>query len=149
MRYLCVVLVHVLVLKITVIWLSVWRKIIGTNEWSLTWQYKLFLNRVKVAGTLWRTLRETRSQTRVDDSLYRDAVCFHNPPNSDTDYRIFNVRSWSFNALVRTWGQGDPTANQQNFFDAKNTVIAQLCILYSRIPMRATCIDAYHEIRLT
>ena len=22
--------------------------------------------------------------------------CFHNPPNSDTDYRIFNMRMWSF-----------------------------------------------------
>ena len=22
--------------------------------------------------------------------------CFHNPPNSDTEYRIFNVRTWSF-----------------------------------------------------
>ena len=22
--------------------------------------------------------------------------CFHNPPNSDMDYRVFNVRMWSF-----------------------------------------------------
>ena len=23
-------------------------------------------------------------------------LCFHNPPNSDMDYRIFYVRTWSF-----------------------------------------------------
>ena len=29
-------------------------------------------------------------------------VCFNNPPNSDMDYRIFNVRTWTFSACVYT-----------------------------------------------
>ena len=30
--------------------------------------------------------------------------CFHNPPNSDTDHRIFNMHMWSFCMPIHTGG---------------------------------------------
>ena len=30
-------------------------------------------------------------------------LCFHNPPNSDMDYGVFNVCVWSFCMCVHTW----------------------------------------------
>ena len=51
--------------------------------------------------------------------------CFHNPPNSDMDYRIFNVRTWSFLCvrILYTRGLGTPTASQHNIFDSKKITI--------------------------
>ena len=49
--------------------------------------------------------------------------CFRNPPNSDMDHRIFNVRrpTWSFlcAACVYTGGLGTPTTSQHNIFDSE------------------------------
>ena len=47
--------------------------------------------------------------------------CIHNPPNSDMDYWIFNVRTWSFVcARMHTGGLGTPTVSQHNLFDSEN-----------------------------
>ena len=45
-------------------------------------------------------------------------LCFHNPPNSDIDYRIFNVRTWSFLLRVHGGWACTPTS-QDNIFDWK------------------------------
>ena len=41
--------------------------------------------------------------------------CFHSPPNSDMDYRIFNVHMWSFCMCIHT---GEPwfITHQKDFF---------------------------------
>ena len=44
--------------------------------------------------------------------------CFRNPPNSDMEYMIFNVRVRDHsNACVCTRGMGTPTVSQFNVFD--------------------------------
>ena len=47
--------------------------------------------------------------------------CFHNPPHSDMDYRIFNVRTWYFlcHAYTCTRELGTPTTSQHNIFDSE------------------------------
>ena len=47
--------------------------------------------------------------------------CFHNPLNSDMDYRIFNVHTWSFGCvrMHRAGGLGTPTVSQHNLFDSE------------------------------
>ena len=45
--------------------------------------------------------------------------CFRNPPKSDIDYRIFNIRDHSHYACVYTRGFGTPTASQHNMFDSE------------------------------
>ena len=43
--------------------------------------------------------------------------CFHNPPNFDTDYRIFNVHTGSFLCMhIYTRGLGTQTASQHAIF---------------------------------
>ena len=46
---------------------------------------------------------------------------FRNPTNSDMDYRIFNVRTWSDHlyVCVYTWGLGTLTTSQHNILDWK------------------------------
>ena len=44
---------------------------------------------------------------------------FHNLPKSDMDYRIFNVRTWSFVCVRIHTGLGTPTASQHYLFDLK------------------------------
>ena len=55
---------------------------------------------------------------------------FHNPRNSDMDYRIFNVRSVRdhFCACTYTRGLGTPTASQHFFFTWKNSLFLVLLI---------------------
>ena len=56
--------------------------------------------------------------------------CFHNPPNSDMDYRIFTgVRTWSFvRVRIHTGGLGTPTASQHNPIDSVGKT--ESCVLY-------------------
>ena len=45
-------------------------------------------------------------------------LCFRNPQSSDMDYRIFNVRTWSWLVHVYTHGDfGAPTASQHHILD--------------------------------
>ena len=41
--------------------------------------------------------------------------CFRNPPNSDMDYRIFNVRTWSFLCVHIHTGFGHTDESAQHF----------------------------------
>ena len=50
--------------------------------------------------------------------------CFRNPPNSDMNYRILNVRTWSF---LYTRGLGTPTDSQHNIFNSEKTHKFSLC----------------------
>ena len=49
------------------------------------------------------------------------SVYFHNPPNSDMDYKINNRRIWSFNTWMCAWGQGSPKAGQNIIFDTEKS----------------------------
>ena len=51
--------------------------------------------------------------------------CLCNPPNSDMDYRICSVRTWSFFCVTcaYTRGLGIPTASQHNIFDSEKLTI--------------------------
>ena len=40
--------------------------------------------------------------------------CFHNPPNSDTDYRLCNVRAWSFVGVRIHTGDGHTFLTRTN-----------------------------------
>ena len=55
-------------------------------------------------------------------------LCFRNPLNSDVDYRIFNVCTWSFlYAIYNTLGLGTLTTSQHNMLTEKlNTVYRQV-----------------------
>ena len=54
--------------------------------------------------------------------------CFHNPPNSDMDYIICTVRTWSFSFVrIKTPGLGTPTASQHNIFNSENSIQFFLC----------------------
>ena len=53
-------------------------------------------------------------------------LCFHNPPNSDMDYSIFNRRTWSFLNLMHAYTHGGGhTDNQsaQHFDSEKLSII--------------------------
>ena len=55
--------------------------------------------------------------------------CFHNPPNSDIDYRIFNMRMWSFLCVhIHTGGLGTLTASLHNILTRKNSHKFFLCL---------------------
>ena len=52
--------------------------------------------------------------------------CFHNPPNSDMDYRSFNVHTYMvvrMRAYTHWGGWGTPTASQHNLFDSENPTV--------------------------
>ena len=51
--------------------------------------------------------------------LFTACLCFRNPPSSNKDYRIFNVRIWSFLCVRMHTGVGTPTASQQNILDSE------------------------------
>ena len=51
--------------------------------------------------------------------------CFRNPPNSDLDYMIFNVRTRS---LLCVLGLGTPTGSQHNIFDSEKVTICRVLL---------------------
>ena len=53
----------------------------------------------------------SRDPTLINYNVHAGCFRVRNPPNSDMDYRIFNVR-------IRT-GLGTPTASQHNIFDSE------------------------------
>ena len=57
-------------------------------------------------------------------------LCFHNPPNSNMDYRIFKVCTWPFvswYACIYTRGLGTLTASQHSLFDLEKLKV--FCVL--------------------
>ena len=62
---------------------------------------------------------DSRNPTLINYKVHAGWVCscFRDPPNSDMDYRIINVRAWSF---VCTRGLGTPTAH--HFWLGKTSV---------------------------
>ena len=54
--------------------------------------------------------------------------CFRTPPNSDVDYRIFNVRTWSFKRGIHT-GVGHTDKSAQHFVDSEKNHYVFLVLL--------------------
>ena len=62
---------------------------------------------------------ESRYLTLIMYTVHAGSSRFRNPPNSDVDDRIFNVRAWSFLCSACTHGGwATPTASQHNMFDS-------------------------------
>ena len=56
----------------------------------------------------------------VDWVLRTNYLSIRNPPNSDMDYKMFIMRTWSFLYMnIYTWGLGTQTMSQHNIFDWK------------------------------
>ena len=49
-----------------------------------------------VGHLTWVMLQQLQDQSYPVLQVHAGSLCFHNPPNSDMDYRIFNVCMWSF-----------------------------------------------------
>ena len=50
-------------------------------------------------------------------------LCFHDPPNSDTELRIFNMRTWSFLCMCIHMGVGHTNESAQHFWLSKTLTI--------------------------
>ena len=56
--------------------------------------------------------------------------CFHNPPNPDMDYRIFNLRTWPFVYVRIHTGVGvHREASQRNLLDSEKKIKVFLLLL--------------------
>ena len=57
--------------------------------------------------------------------LFSCVQCFRNPPNSDMDYRIFNVCTWSFLCVRIHMGvRHTTTMSQHSILNRKNTIFS-------------------------
>ena len=73
----------------------------------------------------WVRLHQPQEQLPSPRSACWVFSCFCNPPNSDMDYRIFNMCDHLYEC-VYTWGLGTPTASQ-HIFDTGKTITNFSC----------------------
>ena len=69
---------------------------------------------------IWVRLQQPQEQRYPILQVHAGSLCFCNPPNSDMDYRIFNVhtRSFLYVNIIYTRGFGTLTS-QHNIFDSE------------------------------
>ena len=63
-----------------------------------------------------RLQQAARAALPSSTSAYWVFSCVHNPPNSDTDYRILNVLTWSFVCVRIHTGVGHTVAGSAQTF---------------------------------
>ena len=77
-------------------------------------------------NTVTTTWCETPAQLLVFSACWVFS-CFRHPPNFDTDYRIFNLRTWSFLCVRIHTGVGHTDSESAQHFLLRKTHILFLC----------------------